>query len=136
MDFDKDELLEKLKDTLKDEVSVISYETWILPLGIKNIQDNHINFIVSSDFQKDFIENKFSSLILNALKYITNKEWTFSVIDSQNDNEKEEVISEKKSNVSDLELENNRQTLNPKFTIIYLWWSWFRKNSFNACNRK
>ena len=103
MDFDKDELLEKLKDTLKDEVSVISYETWILPLGIKNIQDNHINFIVSSDFQKDFIENKFSSLILNALKYITNKEWTFSVIDSQNDNEKEEVISEKKSNVSDLE---------------------------------
>ena len=117
MDFDKDELLEKLKDTLKDEVSVISYETWILPLGIKNIQDNHINFIVSSDFQKDFIENKFSSLILNALKYITNKEWTFSVIDSQNDNEKEEVISEKKSNVSDLELENNRQTLNPKFTF-------------------
>ena len=109
MDFDKDELLEKLKDTLKDEVSVISYETWILPLGIKNIQDNHINFIVSSDFQKDFIENKFSSLILNALKYITNKEWTFSVIDSQNDNEKEEVI--------DLELENNRQTLNPKFTF-------------------
>ncbi len=99
MDFDKDELLEKLKDTLKDEVSVISYETWILPLGIKNIQDNHINFIVSSDFQKDFIENKFSSLILNALKYITNKEWTFSVIDS------------------DLELENNRQTLNPKFTF-------------------
>ena len=81
MTIDKDELLSKLKELLKNELSTISYDTWILPLEIDNIKDNHIVFLVKSDFQRDFIENKFNSLIFNTLRYITNKEWTFSVID-------------------------------------------------------
>ena len=80
MNIDKDELLNKLKDLLKDELSTISYETWILPLEIENIKDNNITFIVKSDFQRDFVENKYKSLIFNTLRYITNKEWTFSVL--------------------------------------------------------
>ena len=117
MTIDKDELLSKLKELLKDEVSTISYETWIIPLGINNIKDNHIVFTVTSDFQKDFIENKFNSLIFNTLRYITNKEWTFSVIDISTESNQGQVISDIKSNISDSELENNHQTLNPKYTF-------------------
>ena len=117
MTIDKDELLSKLKELLKDEISKISYDTWIVPLGIKSIHDNHIVLTVTSDFQKDFIENKFSTLIFNTLRYITNKEWTFSVIDLSLENDEGQVISNKKSNVSDSELENNHQTLNPKYTF-------------------
>ena len=117
MTIDKDELLSKLKELLKDEISTISYETWILPLGIDSIKDEHITFTVVSPFQKDFIENKFSSLIFNTLRYITNKEWTFSVIDQSNEETNGEVIADKKSNVSDAELESNHQTLNPKYTF-------------------
>ncbi len=117
MDIDKEELLGKLKSLLKDELSTISYETWILPLGIEDIKENHIIFTVNSEFQKDFIENKFNSLIFNTLRYITNKEWTFSVIDISAEKEQGQIISEKKSNVSDTELENNHQTLNPKYTF-------------------
>ena len=118
MEIDKDELLSKLKELLKDEVSKISYDTWIEPLGIQSITDNHIVFTTVSYFQQDFIENKFRSLIFNTLKYITNKEWTFSAVDLSKDGEENpNVISEKKSNVSDLELENNHQTLNPKYTF-------------------
>ena len=118
MTIDKDELLSKLKDLLKNEVSTISYETWILPLEIENIKDDHIVFSAVSDFQQDFIENKFRSLIFNTLRYITNKEWTFSVIDRSKDQSDEgQVITDKKSNVSDTELENNHQTLNPKYTF-------------------
>lgn len=117
MTIDKDELLNKLKDLLKDELSTISYETWILPLDIDSIKDDHIVFIVTSEFQKDFIENKFKSLIFNTLRYITNKEWTYSVIEVSEESKQGEVISDKKSNVSDTELENNHQTLNPKYTF-------------------
>lgn len=117
MDIDKEELLGKLKSLLKDELSTISYETWILPLGIEDIKENHIIFTVNSEFQKDFIENKFNSLIFNTLRYITNKEWTFSVIDISAEKEQGQIISDKKSNVSDTELENNHQTLNPKYTF-------------------
>lgn len=118
MTIEKDELLHKLQELLKDEVTTISYETWILPLGIREIKNNHIVFTATSSYQQDFIEHKFNTLIFNTLKYITNKEWTFSVIDlsSESDNE-ETVIKEKKSNVSDAELETNHLTLNPKYTF-------------------
>jgi len=117
MTIDKDELLSKLKELLKEEVSKISYDTWIMPLEIQSINDNHIVFTVESDFQKDFIENKFNTLVFNTLRYITNKEWTFSVIDLSAKDDKGTVISDKKSNVSDAELETNHQTLNPKYTF-------------------
>ena len=117
MTIDKDELLSKLKELLKNEVSTISYDTWIFPLEIDSIKDNHIIFTVKSDFQRDFIENKFNSLIFNTLRYITNKEWTFSVIDISKENNQGQIISDKKSNVSDIELESNHQTLNPKYTF-------------------
>ena len=118
MTVDKDELLSKLKELLKDEVSTISYDTWIAPLGIDSINDDNIVFTATSDFQKDFIENKFNSLIFNTLRYITNREWTFSVIDiSSKESSDASIITNKNSNVSDTELENNHQTLNPKYTF-------------------
>ena len=64
-----------------DEITKISYDTWIAPLGIKSIEGNNIVFTTLSEFQRDVIENKYKPLIFNTLKYITNKEWTFSVID-------------------------------------------------------
>ncbi len=117
MSVNKDELLQKLKDLLKDELTPISYETWILPLGIESIDDNHIVFSIVSDFQRDFIETKFRSLIFNTLRYITNKEWTFSVAEIADSTQKGDIISDKNSNVSDMELEHNHLTLNPKYTF-------------------
>ena len=117
MEINKEELLQKLKELLKSELSVISYETWILPLGIKSIENSHITFTIASDYQRDFIEVKFKSLIFNTLRFITNKEWTYSVVLADDSPENSTVISDKASNVSDAELEHNHQTLNPKYTF-------------------
>ena len=118
MSIDKDELLNKLKELLEDEVSKISFETWIKPLGIKAIEKDNIVFTTVSEYQKDFIENKFNSLIFNTLRYITNKDWTFSVIDlSKETEENNNIITDKKSNVPEAELESNHSTLNPKYTF-------------------
>ena len=91
MAIEKEELVAKIKEVLKPELTQISYETWILPLDIRSIDGSHIIFTTVSEFQQDFIENKFNSLIFNTLRYITNKEWTFSVIDlskEENSNQK------------------------------------------------
>ena len=74
MEINKDELLKKLKELLKNELSVISYETWILPLGIKSIEGNHIVFTITSEYQRDFLEVKFKSLVFNTFlqKLLTN----------------------------------------------------------------
>ena len=116
MEINKDELLSKLKEILKTEISSILYDTWIQPLEINSISENHVVFNVVSDFHRDIIENKLNSLVFNALRTITNREWTFSVIDLSKE-QKGQVIEDKKINVSDVELENNHQTLNPKYTF-------------------
>ena len=119
MEIDKDELLVKIKDTLKGEVSSISYDTWISSLGIKSIDENNIVFTTLSEYQRDFIENRFKDLMFNTIKYITNKEYTFSVIDlSKNqDGEEGNIITDSTSNIPESELESNHQTLNPKYTF-------------------
>ena len=81
MAIDKDELLAKIKELLEPEVTKISFDTWIMPLDIRSIDGDNIIFTTISEFQKDFIENKYRSLIFNTLRYITNKDWTFSVVD-------------------------------------------------------
>ena len=97
MDFEKNELVEKIKEVLKPELTTISYNTWILPLDIRSIDGNHIVFTAISEYQKDFIENKYKSLIFNTLRYITNKDWTYSVIDlseeEKGNNQNDNVVS-------------------------------------------
>jgi chromosomal replication initiator protein len=118
MKIDKDELLTKTKELLKDEVTPISFNTWFKTLDIQSISNDHIVFSAVSEFQKDMIENKYNSLLLNTLSYITNKNWTFSVVDlSSEEEENVEIISDKKPNVSDVELESNHSSLDSKYTF-------------------
>ena len=117
MGIDKDELLTKLKELLKEEVSKISYDTWMNPLGIRSIDGDNIVFTTVSEYQKDFIENKYRSLVFNTLRFITNKDWTFSVIDLSKEDDSGNIITDKTSNVPEAELETNRSTLNPKYTF-------------------
>ena len=122
MAIEKDELISKIRDALKPELTQISFDTWILPLGIRNIDGNHIVFTAVSEYQQDFIENKYRTLIFNTLKYITNREWTFSVINlDEEGKDNSKVISindyKKDSEVNSAEIESNKLTLNPKYTF-------------------
>lgn len=120
MQINKDELLAKAKSLLKEEVTSISYETWIKPLEIESIKENHIVFRATSEYQKDSIETRYSSLILNTLKYITNMNWSFTVVyeDSPVLNKQEEtIINNNYSQQEDEEFYKNNQSLNPKYTF-------------------
>ena len=122
MAIESDELISKIRDALKPELTQISFDTWILPLGIRSIDGNHIVFTAVSEYQQDFIENKYRTLIFNTLKYITNREWTFSVINLEKEGENDsKVISindyKKDSEANSTEIESNKLTLNPKYTF-------------------
>ena len=117
MAIDKEELVEKIKELLKPEVTKISYDTWILPLDIRSIDGDNIVFTTISEFQKDFIENKYRSLIFNTLRYITNKDWTFSVIDLSKEDQTDGTVIKDTSMATSAEVETNKSTLNPKYTF-------------------
>ncbi len=114
MAFDKKDLIEKIKDELRPELTQISFETWIKPLDIRSIEGNNIIFTASSEYQKDIIENKYKDLILNTLSFITNKTWNFSVIDRSKENEILEDIEENEIQKTNI---NNNSSLNPKYTF-------------------
>ena len=117
MGIDKDELLARVKEELKKEVSTISYDTWISTLGIQSVENDTVVFTVVSEYQQDFIENKFRSLVFNTLKYVTNKELNFSVVDLSKENSPGNIIKNEESQIPDSEIETNQATLNPKYTF-------------------
>lgn len=118
MAIEKDELMEKIKNELKPELTKISFDTWINPLNIRSIDGNHIVFTTVSEFQRDFVENKYKPLLLNTLRFITNKDWTYSVIDLEKEEEEGivEPVIDSTSNIS-TEVESNKTSLNPKYTF-------------------
>ena len=120
MPVDKHELLTKAKELLKDEVTSITYETWIKPLEIASIEGNHIVFKAISEYHKDSIQSRYSPLILNTLKFITNKDWSFSVVWNQEEESKETnqvITSDQKEDVDDDLSQYTNKTLNPKYTF-------------------
>jgi len=111
MQKEANELLTKAKELLKDEVSGISYETWILPLEIESMEGNTLVLSTSTDFLRDSVTSRYSPLLKNTFKYITNREFEISVIsrETQKDGNAE--------NGGELVYGNSNSTLNPKYTF-------------------
>ncbi|MFR5682717.1 MAG: chromosomal replication initiator protein DnaA [Clostridia bacterium] len=110
------ELLTKAKDLLKDEVTKISYDTWIKNIEIESENNGHIVLIATSPFQKDAINSRYYDLIVNTFNYITNKDCTISVI------VKGESAEESNNDTSALDSVDSNQgqsnsSLNPKYTF-------------------
>jgi len=78
---DKNDLLTKAKDLLKDEMTTISYTTWIKNLEIQSISDNKIVLIALSKMQKDAIESRLFDLVCNTFNFITNKNCEIEIIE-------------------------------------------------------
>ena len=78
--YNLEELTDKAKELLKNEVTAISYSTWINNLEIINIDGNTIVFSVKNTFQKDVLEGKLHDLMANTFKYLTNMDCSFSYV--------------------------------------------------------
>ena len=103
------ELLNNAKELLKDEISNISFITWINPLEIKEMTDKKIVLLVTSTFQKDVIETKYHDLISNTFKFLTNKEYEISTYCTENNGNLE--VSSAPRNT------NSVNGLNPNYTF-------------------
>ena len=123
MAIEKDELLNKAKELLKDEVTQIAFDTWLKPLEITEMTNDHIVFKANSEYHHDLIKGRYADLILNTFKYLTNKEWTFSVFFTENPKkgENKTIISDLQTspqdNLQDSDIEISNKTLNPKYTF-------------------
>ena len=85
-----EQIWNQAKDLLKDEMSQISYKTWIEPLKIQSIFDNTVVLVSEDPFKRDMANSKFHDLIMNAFSYLLQKECSLSIICADNNMEKEE----------------------------------------------
>ena len=112
---DKNDLLTKAKDLLKEEMTTISYTTWIKNLEIQSINDNKIVLIALSKMQKDAIESRLYDLVSNTFNFITNKNCEIEIIEKTEDNQSQ-FFQEEKTDFINTENYSN-SFLNPKYTF-------------------
>ena len=117
--MDGQEIVDKMQEALKKEIPPITYNTFLAVLEFESIEGNHITFKCNSQFEKETAETRYANLILNALKFITNRDFTFSInaLDNKNkEKQNRDVISSNKPE-EDEEIDYSRQSLNPKYTF-------------------
>ncbi len=121
--LDPNEVMEKIRELLRPEMSNISFNTYIQPLIIESIDNSNVVFQCDIDYKKNMLENRYASLILNALQTITNRNITFSVHSLKQSQQNEEnnaqtadiIVSSKKETEEEIDYSN--QSLNPKYTF-------------------
>ena len=112
---DKNDLLTKAKDLLKEEMTTISYTTWIKNLEIQSIKDNKIVLIALSKMQKDAIESRLFDLVANTFNFITNKTCEIE-IKEKSEIDLDQVKEEPTADFINTENYTN-SFLNPKYTF-------------------
>ena len=135
-EINKDELMSKIKELIKPEMTQISFNTYINPLIIEKIDSSNIIFQCDGILIKEMLEYKYAPLVLNTIQYITNRAFTFSVHSTEEDKRNSNNISNSQETfnsnniiqkTSVIHSNNNistnnsnyphNSTLNPKYTF-------------------
>lgn len=108
---DLTELWNKAKELLKNETTIITFETWIQPLEIKSINDNVIVLVASNSFQRDTVESRYLDLLTNTFNFLTNKKCKVFI---KLDTDDTDILSS--NNIGNNKIIIN-SGLNPKYTF-------------------
>lgn len=100
----------KVLDLLKNELTEISYNTWIKTIEPVYFDSSTLELGVPTDFNKGILESRYITLISNAIKQVTSRE--YSIVVSVPSQESSKRRSEGNDNE---ELYNS--VLNPKYSF-------------------
>jgi chromosomal replication initiator protein len=103
----------KALDLLKDELSEISYNTWIKTIEPINMDYDSVDLGVPTDFNKGILETRYSELIKNALKQVTQKDYKVNIVSPE---ESKQLQTETKRGET-VTIEKSVALLNPKYTF-------------------
>ena len=119
MSTDKTEIMNKVKEFIKEEISTISYDTWFKGLEIHNITNDQITLSTPTSFQKEFIEGKYFDLLVNSFTFFTNQSRDIYIIALDTQKENEEQQETQKNQLPSIEdtFSYKNTFLNPSYTF-------------------
>jgi len=110
MESSLNDILNEAKNLLKEELSELSYKTWLLPLGIQGINNNNVILVSDDPFKKEFVESRFKDWLENAFSIVLQKKCTITIVLSD-----ENDTQDKNSNFSNVNY--SKTYLNPNYSF-------------------
>ena len=112
------ELWDKTLKILKEELTEVSFNTWIKSIEPTSLEDNILKLGVPNNFTKDILENRYKDLIINSLKSVSNKTFNIDFFIISEEAFEKEVSNKTENNNTALTMNDEMSTiLNPKYTF-------------------
>ena len=103
----------KVLELLKNELSEIGYNTWIKTIEPLSLNTSTLELGVPTDFNKGILESRYLTLIKNAVRQISSKEYNIIISLPSSDSSK----SYPSANENAPSEEASQSILNPKYTF-------------------
>ncbi len=106
------ELWQKTLQMVKNEITDVSYDTWIKAIEPVSVKGDQLYLCVPNEFTKSILEGRYTGLISSAVKQVTSKSYYINFILSNEADkfmEKPKKVETKESNFYGM--------LNPKYTF-------------------
>lgn len=103
---------EKSLDLLKDELTEISFNTWIKTISPLKLTSDTVFLSVPASFNKGILESRYQGLIMNAIKQVTFKEYKINFVVPSEEEDIQNLTSQINQN-DDVA----KSILNPKYTF-------------------
>lgn len=120
MNFDLNKLWTSALNLIKEELTPMSFSTWIETIEPISITENKLYLSTQDEFTKGILENRYAILVKNAIKQITGTpyEIVFSIPSDDESSNTIEPPNSRSKNTSTEDAENVLgKTLNPKYTF-------------------
>ncbi|HHU48787.1 MAG TPA: chromosomal replication initiator protein DnaA [Clostridiales bacterium] len=112
MDNYLEELWQKTLRLIRNEITDVSFDTWIKVIEPVSIKGDQLYLCVPNDFTKSILEGRYTSLISNAVKQVSSRSYYITfVLTSEADKYME------KPEKTDSEANEFDSLLNPKYTF-------------------
>ena len=108
-----DEILEYMRTDL--EMTTLSFNTWIKPLKIHSLENDHLRILVEMDGAVEYLEKKYKVFLRGAIIDVIDQIYEIEFVTKQQVETEELPINKKTSNLMNEAIE--RANLNPKYTF-------------------
>ncbi|SHK57843.1 chromosomal replication initiator protein DnaA [Clostridium cavendishii DSM 21758] len=120
MDAQLSNIWEQTLNIIKGEMSEVSFNTWIKSCQPLSIDNDTLKLSVPNDFTKDILEQRYKSLLIQALKIVSSKNYSIDFLletdlDASKNMGEQQVV--KKENSAVTVNDEMSATLNPKYTF-------------------
>lgn len=113
MSSNLDSIWNNVLDIIKVELTEVSYNTWLKTIIPVNMSDNTIVLAAPNDFTKGILEGRYLNLIKNSIIEVTKNDYNIEFIIPG----EEQSINEGQAVKQDIQENNQRVQLNPKYSF-------------------